>query len=93
MKTQPAARFHLGRLAATPAALRAIAPEELFHALLRHLAEDWGALDKEDWRENDLSVEKGFRLLSSYETASGTTFWIVTEADRSATTVLLPDDY
>ena len=62
-------------------------------ALKRHLRGDWGDLDKDDKTENELSLEKGFRLLSAYKGANGTKFWIITEADRSYTTVLLPSDY
>lgn len=50
-------------------------------------------VDSEDWQENDRSVTEGFRLLSAYESTDGIRFWIITEADRSVTTVLLPDDY
>jgi len=46
-----------------------------------------------DWKQNDYALKHGLRLLSSYRSESGTKFWIITEADRSATTVLLPEDY
>jgi hypothetical protein len=61
--------------------------------LTRHAEGDWGELDPEDIRENEYSVAHGFRLLSSYTTAVGDKLWIITEADRSATTLLLPDEY
>jgi hypothetical protein len=54
---------------------------------------DWGDLDEDDVRENELSLEKGFRLLSNYRTGKGQPLWVITEADRSATTVLLPTEY
>ena len=56
-------------------------------------AGDWGDLGEEDWQENDTALRTGLRLLSSYRSASGITFWVITEADRSATTLLMPDDY
>ena len=61
--------------------------------LARHAARDWGELDREDGRENEYSLAHGFRLLSSYTTAAGEKLWIITEADRSATTLLLPEEY
>jgi hypothetical protein len=57
--------------------------------LARHVSGDWGDLGDEDKAENELSVEKGFRILSSYKLNTGATIWIITEADRSATTFLL----
>ena len=59
----------------------------------RHVEGDWGALGQEDKKENELSLEKGFRLLSSYKYRDGTRIWIITEADRSATTILFPEEY
>ena len=85
--------FPLGRLVSTPAALAAIPPDEIQAALSRHLQGDWGECCPEDWEENDLSLKQGFRLFSVYRSSAGTKFWIITEADRSATTVLLPADY
>jgi hypothetical protein len=61
--------------------------------LKRHVTGDWGELDEEDRRENELSVANGFRLLSSYILSSGAKIWIITEADRSVTTLLLPSEY
>ncbi|WP_417850272.1 hypothetical protein [Thalassoglobus sp.] len=59
----------------------------------RHLSGDWGDCEPEDAIANDRAVSEGTRLFSVYHSSSGTKFWIITEADRSATTVLLPDDY
>jgi len=59
----------------------------------RHVKRDWGDLCKEDKAENNLSLKKGFRLLSAYEDKTLTKIWIITEADRSATTILFPDEY
>lgn len=82
-------KFELGQTLITPAALDTIPDEEIQIALGRHANGDWGNVADEDAEENNLSVEKGYRLLSSYKTSSGTEFWIITEADRTATTVLL----
>jgi hypothetical protein len=57
------------------------------------MSNDWGDLSDEDVRENELSLKEGFRLLSTYRTAKGQKLWIITEADRSSTTILLPDEY
>jgi hypothetical protein len=57
------------------------------------MSRDWGELSDEDVRENGLSLKEGFRLLSAYRTAKGQKLWIITEADRSATTILLPSEY
>ncbi len=85
--------FELGHLVATPGALAAVTRDEMSLAIARHQCGDWGDVPAEDAKENDLSVAEGFRILSSYRTTSGTKFWVITEADRSATTVLLPEEY
>ena len=89
-----AARFPLGRLLATPGALRLLedAGADPLALLARHVAGDWGEVPPEDAKENALSVEHGFRILSSYHVGEGR-IWIITEADRSVTTLLLPDEY
>ena len=86
--------FNLGQLVATPGALMALeksgrSPMDL---VSRHVRGDWGDLPKEDRDENNLSLKNGFRLLSGYDTTSGQ-IWIITEADRSVTTLLLPEEY
>ena len=89
-----AALFPLGHLVATPAALD-IAHEfglDVLALVKRHAAGDWGALDAHDLRANAEALDCGARLLSAYDTPGGR-LWIITEADRSATTVLLPNDY
>ena len=88
-----AAKFPLGRLVATPNAVENIPNPDILAALQRHLTGDWGDVDEPDRQENELSLKEGFRLLSVYRSARGVKFWIITEADRSATTVLLPKDY
>ncbi len=87
------ARFPLGKLMTTPGVLKAIGMDEIIRALGRHICGDWGDVVADDQEENELSLREGFRLLSAYHTAQGEKFWIITEADRSATTVLLPDEY
>ena len=87
--------FDLGQLVATPGALAALEKtgQNAMDFLSRHLRGDWGDLPKEDKDENQLSLDKGFRLLSSYRTTAGDKLWVITEADRSHTTLLLPDEY
>ena len=86
-------RFPLGRLVATTNAHNALTRDDITAALERHASGDWGDVGQQDWQENELSLRQGFRLFSVYHAADGTKFWIITEADRSATTVLLPGDY
>ena len=76
-----------------PAALAALSQWEILDAFFRHERGDWGAVGSEDWAENQFSLQEGLRLLSVYFAADGTKFWLITEADRSVTTVLLPSDY
>ena len=85
--------FPLGGIFATPGALEKISPEDRINALARHARGDWGDTCPEDWAENELSLKEGFRLFSVYHTESKLKFWIITEADRSVTTILLPDEY
>jgi hypothetical protein len=84
--------FPLGRVVATRNALSTLTPEEIAAALARHALGDWGEVGPDDWAENELSLKEGFRLFSVYR-ARDQKFWIITESDRSATTVLLPEDY
>lgn len=81
-----------GRLVATPAVLDAVPRPELLAALRRHMRCDWGDVSKADWKENDWALKNGERLLSSYKSKNGVKFWIITEADRSYTTILLPSE-
>ena len=86
--------FSLGQIVMTPGIEALDLGLDYINATLaRHHGGDWGDLSGADWCENDLSVEKDLRLLSSYHTHDGTKFWILTEADRSVTTVLLPEEY
>ena len=87
--------FSLGRIVATPGALEALqdAHQEPQKFLCRHARGDWGDLTEEDRKENDFSVCRSLRLLSAYHLSTGVTLWIITEADHSATTLLLPAEY
>ena len=88
-------RFSLGQTLATPGALAALekACKTPAYYLVRHQSGDWGDLCSEDIKENELSLRQGFRLLSAYVLPTGVKIWIITERDRSATTVLLPEEY
>jgi hypothetical protein len=85
--------FLLGRVVTTPGAYESIPLFEMLAALDRHQQGDWGDLCEEDKAENELSLKEGFRLLSRYFSKDGVRFWIITEADRSVTTILLPAEY
>ncbi|MEN8614219.1 hypothetical protein ABFB09_02895 [Dehalogenimonas sp. THU2] len=67
--------------------------EFMRRSLNRHARGDWGNLDEGDRKENELSLKQGFRLLSAYEADDLPKIWIITEADRSATTILFPEEY
>ena len=86
--------FQLGQIVSTPGAIDLMSQHEIngVELLTRHCTGDWGDLDRQDKKENDFSVKNGFRILSAYETKGGK-IWIITEADRSATTFLLPSEY
>lgn len=86
-------KFELGQTLITPQARDALHPEDVLGALCRHSSGDWGDVCDEDRQENEFSLSRYLRLLSVYHDRRGKKFWIITEADRSATTVLLPDDY
>ncbi len=87
------AKFPLGSIVITPTAAEVVSPSEVHAALARHVRGDWGNLGKNDWNENDLSLTIECRLLSAYTTQRSEKFWIITEADRSSTCILLPSDY
>ena len=88
-------KFPLGTVVATPGALALMekSAESPATFLRRHVAGDWGALNEEDFQENETSLREGLRLLSAYLTQAGEKLWVITEADRSATTILLPEEY
>jgi hypothetical protein len=87
--------FPLGRTFITPAAQEAIrdAGQLPLEFLLRHQSGDWGDLCREDKNENEYSIANGFRILSKYHTTEGVALYVISEWDRSATTILLPDEY
>jgi hypothetical protein len=87
--------FALGQVVATPGSLKAmteldISPLELVH---RHATGDWGDLGAEDQHQNQIAIRSSLRVFSSYKLSASTKIWIITEADRSSTTLLLPDEY
>ena len=86
-------QFSLGREVITSGARAVLTDDEIDSALRRHEACDWGTVSKDDWKSNDNAIKNGERVLSSYLNSGGEPFWIITEWDRSATTVLLPDEY
>jgi hypothetical protein len=92
---QNKARFPLGRIVATPGALEALqeAGQDPTEFLQRHQAGDWGELCEEDKKENDFSLNNSYRLLSAYTTKKAGKIWLITEADRSVTTLLLRHEY
>lgn len=85
----------LGQVVATPGALHALAlaEENGLVYLARHAAGDWGEICPEDACANELARETGERILSAYQLPGGTKLWIITEADRSSTCILLPEEY
>ena len=82
----------LGRIVATPHALEVLAFEDIMAGIRRHEAGDWGEVPPEDREANDRALTGGTRILSAYP-SKGRRFWIISEADRSKTTVLMPEDY
>ncbi len=91
--TVPIAVLRLGRIVATPSALNSLMQDDILKGIQRHQAGDWGDLTNDNRAANDRALAEGTRIISAYNAANGTRFWIITEADRSATTVLLPEDY
>lgn len=88
-------RIRPGRILATPGALARLQHNGVppMAPLLRHIYGDWGDVCADDWQQNELSVAAGLRVLSIYTMPDRTKVWVITEWDRSATTILLPDDY
>jgi hypothetical protein len=87
--------FDLGQLVATRGALAALEKtgQNAMEFLSRHVTGDWGEIPEEDKTENQFSLDKGLRLMSSYRTTAGDRVWVITEGRRSHTTLLLPDEY
>lgn len=83
----------MGQIVITPAAQQSLSTRDIIHGLGRHSRGDWGIVHAEDKAANDRSLRVGTRLLSAYQGEQGAKFWIITEADRSITTILLPGEY
>ncbi len=86
-------KFSLGRVVITSGALQVLPSEEVLESLQRHVQGDWGDICEEDWALNDEALQQEGRLLSRYLSKQGSRFWIITEWDRSVTTILLPEEY
>ena len=93
VKTAYEPLFEEGTVVCTPAALQVLTDVDIAAALYSHVRGDWGDIGRDDWQENDLSLREGHRLLSVYHTSRGTKYWVITEWDRSVTTLLLPEEY
>ena len=93
--TAPLLAFELGALTATAGAAQAAgaAGVRLVDLVLRHLGGDWGDIDQHDKATNNFAVTNGGRIVSSYHLDGGDDIWVITEADRTATTVLLASEY
>lgn len=85
--------FSLGVLVATPQVLAEVSLRDIKSAVDRHMRCDWDELDIEDRQANDDALRHGDRILSAYHSATHVKFWIITEQDRSVTTILLPSEY
>ena len=88
-----AVKFEVGQLGITPGAQELIPMKEVEIALNRHATGDWGNICEDDRGQNEWALENEARLMSVYESEVGEAFWIITEADRSSTTILLPSEY
>jgi hypothetical protein len=88
-------KFPLGQVVATPGALEALAESRQTAAFFldKHAQGDWGEVCDGDKQLNDEALVNGGRILSAYRTLRGTKLWIITEADRSSTCLLLPEEY
>lgn len=86
-------KFPLGQIVTTPAALEAVDPEDMRNRLARHAAADWSDQGTQEREENEISLRNDLRIFSVYRDRKGVKFWIITEADRSSTCILLPTDY
>lgn len=88
-----ASRFEIGQIVITHGADSCLTQDDVLKALVRHMAGDWGELSDHDQEANEEALQHGLRLLSRYVASAGKVFWIITEHDRSATTILLPEEY
>ena len=96
MRTVPTfsgSKFPLGRVVATLGVFDVLTPLDIKRGIFFHSQRDWGEVSEEDKAANDRAVENEERILSAYDAENGTRFWVITEADRDVTTVLLPEEY
>lgn len=89
----PLAKFRLGKIVSTPNALAQLTQEDILLAIGRHQAGDWGDVSEADCAANERALIEGTRLWSVYHAASGRKFWLITEANRASTVLLMPEDY
>jgi hypothetical protein len=89
----PIAKFRLGKIVATSNAVGRLTPDDILRAIQQHQAGEWGELGEEDKATNESALLHGGRLFSCYQSVGKVKFYVITEADRSCTTVLLPEDY
>jgi hypothetical protein len=85
-------KFLLGKIVLTPTALQSLSVEEICRAIDRHCVGDWGLVCEADRAENKFALQHGLRVMSVFESKGGVRFWVLSEADRSVTTVLFPCD-
>lgn len=85
-------RVPVQHLYMTPGVMSQVDQEDALDGFARHVRGDWGEVDEHDWNENDTALQNDGRILSAYVDRHGTEFWIITEADRSAATILLPEE-
>ena len=86
-------RFQPGKIVVTRVAVEVLLPADMFSALACHLHGDWGDVNEQDWEANETALVEGERLLSVYRSSGDEKFYVITEWDRSVTTILLPTDY
>jgi len=88
-------RFDLGQIVSTPGAVETLSRHNIPYRILvdRHVSGDWGDMSDEDKQENELSITEGFRIFSAYSIGEQDRVWVITEADRSSTCLLLPEEY
>lgn len=87
------AKFNLGQTVATTGVATKLSPDEILASLARHQRGDWGELDDDDRNANERALLEEGRLVSRYRSVDGTPFYVITEWNRSLTTVLLPEEY
>ena len=86
-------KIELGQILITPGAHDDLDLKDVASSLVRHASGDWGDMCEEDWAYNDEALENGGRIMSAYHDRNDIKFWIITEWDRSATTIMLPSEY